>query len=285
MEYGINKEVVGEDEILREMVGEDEILKAVKDEIMNRDVVNDEIIIEDEINKELISEEGIEEEQRQVSRKIIEDGMCKEMKNRTDSKVGEEVRSKRRTYSNNGGGVSRKKIKEKGELGEEEEDVQTLRQLFNKLEIKEGAHLQTGNRSKGARHKQEERVQDAQYQSPRTRRRAGWEAEKLREPEQRSDEATTNNMKDGRSTQPVDSRLSTQRPIPSYMAAGAEAAAVRAKSEQVKRRLEEEDSQETNTHITKQIKSDSEKMAHAFASLTLHAASEDTKDPSSDKKI
>ena len=96
------------------------------------------------------------------------------MKNRTDSNVGEKVRSQR--------------IKEKGGKGEEEEDVQTLLQLFNKLEIKEGANEETGNSSKeekGVRHKQEERVQDAQYQSPRTRWRAGWEAEKLREPEQK----------------------------------------------------------------------------------------------------
>ena len=94
------------------------------------------------------------------------------MKNRIDSNVGEEVRSKRKTDSNDDEKVRRKRIKEKGGLGEEEEDVQTLLQLFNKLEIKEGAHVQTGNSSKevkGVRHKQEERVQDAQYQSPRTR--------------------------------------------------------------------------------------------------------------------
>ena len=64
-------------------------------------------------------------------------------------------------------------------------------------------------------------------------------------------------MKDGRSTQPVDSRLSTQCTIPLYMAAGAEEAAVRATSQQVKRHLEEEDSEEAKTQLTKQIKSDS----------------------------
>ena len=55
------------------------------------------------------------------------------MKNRIDSNVGEEVRSKRRTDSNDGEKVRRKRINEKGGLGEEEEDVQTLLQLFNKL--------------------------------------------------------------------------------------------------------------------------------------------------------
>ena len=63
------------------------------------------------------------------------------------------------------------------------------------------------------------------------------------------------------------------------MAAGAEAAAVRATSQQVKRRLEEEDSEETSVQTTKQIKPDQglNSMAHAFASLTLHASSEETK--------
>ena len=70
------------------------------------------------------------------------------------------------------------------------------------------------------------------------------------------------------------------------MVAGAEAAAVRATSQPVKRHLEEEDSQEAKTQINKQIKSDSglSNMAHAFASLTLHDASEETKETSSNKK-
>ena len=73
-------------------------------------------------------------------------------------------------------------------------------------------------------------------------------------PEQRSHEAT---KKEVRSTELVDPRPSTQHTIvPLYMAAGAEAAAVRATSQQVKRPLEEEDPEGTRVQTTKQIKPD-----------------------------
>ena len=80
------------------------------------------------------------------------------------------------------------------------------------------------------------------------------ESEKLMgPPEQRSYETK---KKDVSSTHSVDPRPSTQHTIvPLYMAAGAEAAAVRATSQQVKRWVEEEDSEETSVQI-KQIKPD-----------------------------
>ena len=95
-------------------------------------------------------------------------------------------------------------------------------------------------------------------------------------PEQRSQEATKMNV---RSTQSLKPGPSTQHTtVPLYMTAGAEAAAVKATSQQVKRRLEEEDREGTRDRTTKQIKSDPglSSMTPVLASLTLHAFSRET---------
>ena len=111
MGYGTNKEVVGEDKILR----------VVEDEIMNRDIIEDDI--QDEINNEIISEEEIKEKGKQISRQVIEDEINKERKHGTDNNESEEGMSKRMDV----------KEKEDGR----EDDIQTLLQLFNDLGIRE----------------------------------------------------------------------------------------------------------------------------------------------------
>ena len=79
-----------------------------------------------------------------------------------------------------------------------------------------------------------------------------------------------------RSTQLLNRGPSTQHTtVPLYMTAGAEAVAVKATSQQVKRRLQEEDGEGTRDRITKQIKPDPglNSMTPMLASLTLHASS------------
>ena len=95
-------------------------------------------------------------------------------------------------------------------------------------------------------------------------------------PEQRSQEATKMNV---RSTQSLNRGPSTQHTtVPLYMTARAEAAAVKAPSQQVKRRLQEEDGEGTRDRITKQIKPDPglKSMTPMLTSLTLHASSRET---------
>ena len=136
MEYGTNRE--------EREVGEEDILsRVIQDDIINRGVIEDRVIedeiinrgvIEDEINKEMVCEEGIGAEENQISREVIEDEINKEMKHGTDNDVSKEVMSKRI-----------KKKEEEGRGQGEEEDIQTLLQLFNKLEIRKGNDEETDN--------------------------------------------------------------------------------------------------------------------------------------------